>query len=76
MSEQYPLIMTEEYWANSQLSIARYYGGITFMGHRYLIVNKDGKDLFELSIEADRAGRTNKSQNRRRNDCTTTTICD
>lgn len=58
MSEQYPLIMTEEYWANSQLSIARYYGGINFMGHRYLIVNKDGKDLFELSIEADKAGRT------------------
>lgn len=57
MSEQYPLIMTEEYWANSQLSIARYYGGINFMGRQYLIVNKDGKDLFELSIEADKAGR-------------------
>ena len=57
MSEQYPLIMTEEYWANSQLSVARYYGGIHFMGHQYLIVNKDGKDLFELSIEADKAGR-------------------
>lgn len=49
--------MTEECWANSQLSIARYYGGINFMGHQYLIVNKDGKDLFELSIEADKAGR-------------------
>lgn len=57
MSEQYPLIMTEEYWANSQLSVARYYGGIHFMGHQYLIVNKDGKDLFELSIEAEKAGR-------------------
>lgn len=22
------IIMTEEYWANSELSIARYYGGI------------------------------------------------
>ena len=41
MSEQYPLIMTEEYWANSQLSIARYYGHIRFMGHEYVIVNKD-----------------------------------
>ena len=58
MSEQYPLIMTEEYWASSQLSIARYYGGINFMGQQYIIVNKDGKDIFELSIEADRAGRT------------------
>lgn len=58
MSKQYPLIMAEEYWANSQLSIARYYGGINFMGRKYLIVNKDGKDLFELSIEADKAGRT------------------
>lgn len=57
MSKQYPLIMTEEYWVNSQLSIARYYGGINFMGRQYLIVNKDGKDLFELSIEADEAGR-------------------
>lgn len=57
MSEQYPLIMTEEYWANSQLSVARYYGGIHFMEHRYLIVNKEGKDLFELSIEAEKAGR-------------------
>ena len=57
MSEQYPLIMTEEYWANSQLSVARYYGGIHFMGHQYLIVNKEGKDLFELSIEAEKAGR-------------------
>jgi len=52
-----PLIMTEEYWANSQLSIARYYGGINFNGKRYLIVNKEGKDLFELSIEAAKAGR-------------------
>lgn len=57
MTEQYPLIMTEEYWANSQLSIARYYGGINFMGHRYLIVNKDGKDIFELSIEAEKEGK-------------------
>ena len=29
------------------------------MGHQYLIVNKEGKDLFELSIEADKAGRKN-----------------
>lgn len=52
-----PLIMTEEYWANSQLSIARYYGGISFMGHRYLIVNKEGKDLWQCTEEAEKAGK-------------------
>lgn len=53
----FPLIMTEEYWVNSQLSVAKYYGGISIYGKQYLIVNKEGKDLFELSIEADKAGR-------------------
>lgn len=53
-----PLIMTEEYWMNTQLSVARHFGGIVFNNRRYLIVNKEGKDLFELSIEADKAGRT------------------
>lgn len=57
MNEKNLLIMTEEYWANSPLSVARYYGGITFMGRQYLIVNKEGKDLFELSAEAEKAGR-------------------
>lgn len=49
--------MTEEYWANSQFSIARYYGGIKFNGHEYVIVNKDGKDIFECSDEAEKEGR-------------------
>ena len=57
MSEQYPLIMTEEYWANSQLSIARYYGHIKFMDHEYIIVNKDGIDIFALSIMAEKQGK-------------------
>lgn len=52
-----PLIMTEEYWANSQLSIARYYGGINFNGKRYLIVNKEGKDVWQCTEEAEKAGR-------------------
>ena len=43
------VIMTEEYWANSQLSIARYYGGIKLDGNEYKIVNKDGVTLEELS---------------------------
>lgn len=49
--------MTEEYWANSQLSIARYYGHIRFMGHEYVIVNKDGIDIFALSIMAEKQGK-------------------
>ena len=36
-----PIIMTEEYWANSHLSIARYYGRIRFSGVEYVIVNKE-----------------------------------
>jgi len=57
MSEKYPLIITEEYWANSQLSIVRYYGHIRFMGHEYVIVNKDGIDIFALSIMAEKQGK-------------------
>lgn len=57
MTEQYPLIMTEEYWANSQLSVARYYGHVRFMGHEYVIVNKEGKDVWECTKEAEKAGR-------------------
>lgn len=48
--------MAEEYWANSQLSIARYYGRIKFQDHEYLIVDKLGRDLWECSVAADRAG--------------------
>ena len=43
------VIMAEEYWANSPLSIARYYGGIKVDGDEYKIVNKDGITLEELS---------------------------
>ena len=52
-----PLLMTEEFWANSQLSIARYFGGITFEGRQYIIVDKLGRDLFECSAIANREGR-------------------
>ena len=52
-----PLLMTEEFWANSQLSIARYYGEITFNGRKYIIVDKNGRDLFECSAIADKEGR-------------------
>jgi hypothetical protein len=51
------IIMTEEYWATSPFSIARYYGGIKIRGVEYVIVNKEGKDIYECSIEAEKAGR-------------------
>lgn len=51
------ILMTEEYWANSPFSIARYCGCIKISGIEYIIVNKEGKDLFECSIKADKQGR-------------------
>ena len=52
-----PLLMTEEFWSNSQLSIVRYYGDIIFCGRKYIIVDKLGRDLFECSAIADKEGR-------------------
>lgn len=46
------IVMTKEFWTNSQFSIARYYGRIRVDGHEWIIVNKDGKDIFQLSVEA------------------------
>lgn len=51
------IVMTEDFWANSQFSIARYYGLISVGKQRYVIVNKDGKNIFQLSAEAEKAGR-------------------
>ena len=51
-----PICMTKEFWANSQLSIAR--GRINFNGHEYWILDKKGRDLFECSAIADKDGRT------------------
>ena len=45
--------MTEEFWANSQFSIARYTGIIQINDVHYIIVNKEGKDIFECSLEAE-----------------------
>ncbi len=44
-----PIIIEKEYWENSQLSIAKYYGGLKFNGKEYKIVNKDGITVEELS---------------------------
>lgn len=57
MEDFKPICMSEEFWANSQFSIARYYGRVKVGGHEYVIVNKEGKDIFECSIEAEREGR-------------------
>lgn len=52
-----PILMTEEYWANTQLSIVRATGKIRLEGKEYIIVDKRGRDIFQCSIEAFRAGR-------------------
>lgn len=55
--QHFPICMAEEFWASSQFSVARHYGRVRINGHEYIIVNKEGKDIFECSIEAERAGR-------------------
>ena len=49
--------MTQEYWKSTQLSFARHYGQCKIGGHNYIIVNEQGKDIFQLSAEAEKAGR-------------------
>lgn len=56
-NEQLPLAMSESFWANSQFSIARYTGCIKLGKYEYVICNKDGKDIFQCSLEAEKAGR-------------------
>lgn len=56
--KRYPLAMAKEFWENSQLSIARYYGRIRLGNWEYVICNKDGKDISACSLEAEKAGRT------------------
>lgn len=51
------IVMTENYWANSPLSVARYYGKISVDGFDYVIVDKRGHDIYECSFEAEKAGR-------------------
>lgn len=51
------IVMTESYWANSQLSFVRHTGRVHIEGHEYVIVDKRGVDIFECSMEAARDGR-------------------
>lgn len=45
-----PIIMSEEYWANTQLSVVRYTGSIKAFGHTYTVCDKYGRTVFETSI--------------------------
>lgn len=49
------ILLTKESWMNSQLSVAKYSGGVQVIGEggkkrTLLIVNKEGKDLFQVGI--------------------------
>ena len=39
------------------LSLARETGKVRIDGHQYTIVNKEGRNIYELSVEAEREGR-------------------
>lgn len=52
-----PICMTEEFWANSPLSVARYYGRIQYNGHTLWILDKFGRDLWECTHIANQEGR-------------------
>ncbi len=57
----YPILMVEKFWRNSMLSIARIYGQINFNGHIYVIVNKHGETLIEISARMDKEGKDGKA---------------
>lgn len=49
------ILLTKESWMNSQLSVAKYSGGVQVTGEggkkrTLLIVNKEGKDLYQVGI--------------------------
>jgi hypothetical protein len=42
----------EEYWMNSQLATARFFGGCIIKGKEYIIVNKEGVSMRKLADKA------------------------
>ena len=58
MAEEFKhILLTKESWMSSQLSVAKYAGGIQIIGEggkkrTFLVVNKEGKDLNQVSIPA------------------------
>lgn len=57
MSNDKPILMTEENWKNSQLSPAGRYGGINWGDTPYVVVDETGTTLFELSTLQAKDGR-------------------
>lgn len=53
----YPPVIPEEYWMQTPLSVARHYGGANINGDEYRIVDKTGRDIYELSEIAIKEGR-------------------
>lgn len=52
-----PIIIVKECWMASPLSMAKYYGRIKMDRTEYVIVDKFGRDIFQLSAIAARTGR-------------------
>ena len=50
------ILMTREYWENTQLNLIRRTGIFNMNGVTYVLVNKEGKDIFQCSHEADLVG--------------------
>ena len=53
-----PLVITEEHWRQTPMSLAKYYGRIRLNDYEYWIVDKFGRDLFECSDIANKEGRS------------------
>ena len=54
---EFPIFMPEEFWMNSQLSVARHFGRVSNDGKVWWIVNSRGMDLFACTYEAEKLGR-------------------
>lgn len=52
-----PILITENYWRNSHLSIVRHYGSVNFCENEFTIVDKEGLTVFEASAKAEKEGR-------------------
>lgn len=50
INDTMPLLMQQEYWTNTHLSIARFTGGVRIDGKEYIVVDKFGRSLYETSI--------------------------
>lgn len=52
-----PIVMTEEFWASTHLSVVRYTGAISFQGYDYVVCDQYGHTIFEASVIAHKEGR-------------------